>query len=286
MEITKRKQPNDHQDNAFWIDHDVAFLRTIMSNVCFIKRPGTEPTDWLLVDTGLPNHADTIIQAAVELFGWNNPPKAIILTQGHFDHAGSVVELVKRWNVPVFAHPLELPYLTGQSDYPPPDPSVSHGLMARISSLYPSNGINLGHRVYPIPPDGSLPWMPGWRWLHTLGHTPGHISLFHNERRVLVAGDAFTTVQQESGEAVEKQITEVHGPPAYFTTDWAGAWDSVRRLEALRPEVAITGHGRPMRGEDLRRQLKELAEGFDVLAIPDQGKYVPDLTTAELQTLA
>jgi glyoxylase-like metal-dependent hydrolase (beta-lactamase superfamily II) len=42
-----------------------------------------------------------------------------VLTHGHFDHVGSVIELADYWNVPVYAHKLELPYLVGQMDYPP-----------------------------------------------------------------------------------------------------------------------------------------------------------------------
>lgn len=276
----------EHTGKARWLTHEVAFLRLVFVNACFIGRLGTEPTDWLLVDAGLPNFADTITQTAVELFGRNNPPKAIILTQGHFDHAGSVVELSNRWDVPVFAHQLEMPYLTGAQDYPPPDPNVSNGLMAQISPIYPRHSINLGGRIKPLPPDGSVPWLPGWRWLHTPGHTPGHISLFNSEDRVLVAGDAFTTVCQESGEAVERQLTEVHGPPAYFTTDWERAWDSVKILASLRPEVAITGHGHPMRGAELRRQLRELAADFAALAIPSQGLYIHNSPPAGAQTMA
>jgi hypothetical protein len=39
--------------------------------------------------------------------------------------------------------------------------------------------------------------MPGWRWMHTPGHTEGHVCLFRNSDRTLIAGDAFTTTKQE-----------------------------------------------------------------------------------------
>src|SRR5262249_21501064 len=81
----------------------------------------------------------------------------------------------------------------------------------------------LGDRVRPLPADGSVPGMPGWRWLHTPGHTAGHVSLFRDEDRVLIAGDAFTTVAQESFLAVLTQARHVHRPPAYFPTDWSAA---------------------------------------------------------------
>ncbi len=117
--------------------------------------------------------------------------------------------------------------------------------------------------------------MQGWRWIATPGHTPGHISLFRDADRLLIAGDAFTTTEQESAIAVLNQSKEIHGPPKYFTSEWLQAWESVKRLEALKPSTAITGHGLPMSGEQLARQLEELAANFDTLAIPREGRYVP-----------
>ncbi|BFH14612.1 hypothetical protein J6TS7_46990 [Paenibacillus dendritiformis] len=45
--------------------------------------------------------------------------------------------------------------------------------------------------------------------------------------------------------------------------------------EELRPQLAVTGHGLPMEGEELTVQLQRLAREFDKLAIPAQGRYVP-----------
>jgi hypothetical protein len=74
--------------------------------------------------------------------------------------------------------------------------------------------------------------------------------------------------------AVATQAPELHGPPAYFTQDWAAARASVAILAALEPDVALTGHGRPMRGAQLRGALHELAENFDIVAVPGRGTYV------------
>lgn len=229
---------------------------------------------WVLIDAGLPRSADTIVRAAEESFGEGAHPEAILLTHGHFDHVGAFPALLEHWDVPVYAHPEELPFLTGESDYPPPNPSVGQGLMALTSPLYPREGIDLGQRVQPLPEDGSVPHLPGWQWLHTPGHTKGHVSFFRDEDRCLVAGDAFVTVQQESLYKVATQKQEVHGPPAYFTPDWEAARRSVEQLNALTPEVAATGHGQPMRGEALQKELDILAKNFDRVAVPDQGRYV------------
>jgi glyoxylase-like metal-dependent hydrolase (beta-lactamase superfamily II) len=128
--------------------------------------------------------------------------------------------------------------------------------------------------VRALPADGQVPGMDGWRWIHTPGHTPGHVSLFRETDRALIAGDAFTTTKQESATAVLRWQPEVHGPPAYFTPNWPSARSSVERLAALEPEWAGTGHGPSMRGAELRRQLRMLAFDFVHLAIPKRGRYV------------
>ena len=236
---------------------DITYLRTLIVNVYFVGSADA----WVLVDTGLPYTAERVLRAAEERFG-GAFPKAIILTHAHFDHVGAAGALAEHWGVPIYAHPLEMPYLTG-SDYPPPDPTVGGGLMALSSPLFPHSGVHLESRVRPLSDDGSVPFMPEWRMIHTPGHTAGHVSLFRERDGVLIAGDAFVATKQESLRAVLQQRKEVHAPPAYFTPDWQRAKDAVRRLAALGPTIALTGHGLPLRGEELSRGLEALARNFD-----------------------
>jgi glyoxylase-like metal-dependent hydrolase (beta-lactamase superfamily II) len=249
------------------------FCHTIqIVNIHFVGNPETD--DFVLVDAGMPNSANEIIEVTENRFGANSRPKAIILTHGHFDHVGAIIELIKHWDVPVYAHELELPFLTGQMSYPEPDPTVEGGMVAKMSPMFPNEPINIGRNVEKLPSDGSVPSMPGFRWIHTPGHSPGHISLFREKDRALITGDAFITVKQDSLYKVLTQEQEINGPPRYLTTDWKASKESVIKLAALKPTFAVTGHGLPMSGELLSESLEKLVREFDHIAVPDFGKYV------------
>lgn len=241
-------------------------------NICLIGEPGTDK--FVLVDAGMPGSANDIISITEKHFGVDRRPEAIILTHGHFDHVGAVLELVNYWKVPVYAHELELPYLTGKKAYPEPDPTVEGGMVAKVSPYFPNEPVNLGNNVEKLPPDGQVPSMPSFRCIYTPGHSPGHVAFYREKDRTLIAGDAFVTVKQDSLYQVFTQTKEINGPPRYLTTDWNAAWESVKKLAVLKPEVAVTGHGVPVSGAELTGGLEKLVKEFDRTAIPDYGKYV------------
>ena len=272
-ENSRANGPQKH-DGLYDVLPDLAYQRLAIVNVILFGPPDAGDGGWVLIDAGVLGTANTIASAAEARYGDNARPSAIIMTHGHFDHVGALEELAERWDVPAYAHELELPYLNGTASYPPADPTVGGGMMAWASRLYPRGPVDVVPRLRVLPDDGRIPPMPGWRWIHTPGHTPGHVSLWRESDRTLIAGDAFITTRQESAYAVATQKPEMHGPPMYYTQDFEKAHRSVQRLAALEPEVVITGHGRPMRGPEMRRALHGLAERFDQVAVPESGRYV------------
>jgi glyoxylase-like metal-dependent hydrolase (beta-lactamase superfamily II) len=256
---------------------DLAYLRLSIVNVVFV---GSASDGWVLVDTGLATSASKIREAAEQRFGAGKAPSCIVLTHGHFDHVGAAATLAEEWDVPIYAHPLEKPYLDGSTAYPPPDPWVGGGLMALLSPVYPRGPIDLGSRLNLLPESGSVPGLPDWKWLHTPGHAPGHVSLWRESDRTLIAGDAVITTGQESAYEVIVQELEMHGPPQYFTPDWKAAGRSARALADLRPELVITGHGQPAAGPAMRAALDHLARDFGSIAVPRGGRYTPGAAAA------
>jgi glyoxylase-like metal-dependent hydrolase (beta-lactamase superfamily II) len=260
--------------NLFTVAPGVWGRKDLFVNFFMVQDLVTE--QWVLVDCGLKWSASKIKEMAEYLFGEQSVPKAIILTHGHFDHVGSVAKLAEEWNVSVYSHHLEIPYLTNHSDYPPPDPTVGGGLMSAMSFLYPSSPINIWRFLKVLPADGKIPVLPEWKYIHTPGHSAGHISLFREGDGVLIAGDAFVTTNQESLLSVMLQTKSISGPPKYFTSDWEAAKLSVSKLVQLHPKTAATGHGMPMRGKELEKALIELENNFDEKSVPAQGRYIPN----------
>jgi glyoxylase-like metal-dependent hydrolase (beta-lactamase superfamily II) len=259
------------EDSTTQVTADLAYRRLAIVNVIFFGTSNCGDRRWVLIDAGLPGLCGRIARAATERFGERARPAAIVMTHGHFDHVGCLRELADEWDAPIYAHEFELPYLNGTAAYPPPDPAVGGGIMPLLAPLFPRNPIDVSHRVSVLPSDGSVPGMPDWRWVSTPGHTAGHVSLWREKDRAIIAGDAFITTDQESAYAVAVQKPSMHGPPKYFTADWVAARQSVQNLAALDPELVVTGHGRAMQGVEMREALRSLARDFDQVAVPKHG---------------
>jgi len=245
---------------------DVGWLPISFVNVYFVGRPGGA---WILIDAGLPGRTNQIVEAAEARFGAGARPEAIVLTHGHFDHAGSALPLAERWNVPIYTHRLEVPYLAGKSDYPPPDPTVG-GAIAFLSRFMPSGARDLSGRLRELQPN-TVPGLDGWDWLATPGHSPGHVSFFRPSDRVLLAGDALATMNMDSwsGLVTGKRSLSRAGSP--FNTDWEATRLSVKELAKLRPNVIGCGHGIPRCDAELPARMERFAERFRA---PRNGRYV------------
>jgi glyoxylase-like metal-dependent hydrolase (beta-lactamase superfamily II) len=114
----------------------------------------------------------------------------------------------------------------------------------------PSGYARVLHRVWTGPGHsvarrlGEGDEVAGFTVLHTPGPTAGHIALWRQSDRVLIAGDVLNGMHLATGRA------GLHEPPAAFSSDPARNRESARRLAELRPALICFGHGPALRNPD------------------------------------
>jgi glyoxylase-like metal-dependent hydrolase (beta-lactamase superfamily II) len=193
-----------------------------------------DPTRVIVVDPG--GDADLII---THLADRGSEPALFLLTHGHFDHLIALPSLAKRWpSVPIAIHPADGSW-------------VGPGALRRHHALFTDLGAGAVVERYSdeIPPAtvfleddkpifipdsaGSSPSgvaIPGWKVLHTPGHSPGSVCLYHEGDGILIAGDTLFNA-------------------GYGRTDLEGGnvddlFRSIQRLFALPARTLVfPGHG-------------------------------------------
>ena len=220
---------------------------TMVCNASLIVDAARGPT---LVDAGLPGQAPAVAAALSELGLAVEDLRRIIVTHQDIDHIGSLRALAELSGASVLAHAVEAPFIDGTE---PP-----RFARPEIQALRPElRALAEGFRpaaVGELLEDGArLDLAGGVRVVSTPGHTPGHISLYLERTRTLIAGDALVA---EGG--------RLQGPNPSATPDMAQAAESVRRLAELDVAAIVCYHGGVVAddaGGQLRRVAAELAQG-------------------------
>ncbi len=150
-----------------------------------------------------PGSEPDVIIAEIEKTG--RTPEAIWVTHAHVDHIGAIAPLKRRWNVPVWLHPLDEPlYRVG-------------GRQAQLYGIpyeeppTPEREFAEGHRITL----GSLELDV----MHAPGHAPGHVVLYGHGNAIvgdcLFAGSIGRTDLPFSNPAhLEASLARIAGLPA------------------------------------------------------------------------
>lgn len=190
------------------------------------------PQGPLLVDAGMPGQ-----RRRLEGYLGGVKPAALLLTHHHLDHVGGAWMLWERYGLPIYAHPLDIPFISGEARRPPFPP-------------IPWLGDWIANSPRPLPKEALRPVeegavVLGWQVVHLPGHTPGQIGLLREG--VLLAADALRVGAR--GPWV---------PPAMVNHDTQQARRTVGKIARLEAQKIYVGHGPPTTTQAVRALADKL----------------------------
>lgn len=217
-------------------------------------------TGHTLVDTGIdtPPARWALREAAGHVGVTPASLETIVLTHAHPDHYG-LAGPVREWSgARVAIHHAEERLARRFVDRWPEDRAHTADVFARLGVPAPVipafiRASDVIHGFYAaFHPDivltgerGPLPGGGGWEWIHTPGHSPGHVTVYHPERRILITGDH-----------VLPRISPNVGADLYAQEPLSDFLASLRQLRALPVDLVLPSHGKP---------FADLAARIDVL---------------------
>jgi glyoxylase-like metal-dependent hydrolase (beta-lactamase superfamily II) len=199
----------------------------------------TQPEGLTLVDCGITGEAGKIASQITKAGYAIADLRQVIITHAHNDHTGSLKEIIHLSGAKVLAHQDEVPYLARTAKIPPGSrlQSFLYWLSARLMPGPSAVVVDIALE------DGEIvPGTGGFMAVHTPGHTPGSLCLYHPERHILICGDAIINKHPLTG---KKGLRE---SVATFSVNPAQMRESIRKLAGLDVEMLLTGHGEPILG--------------------------------------
>lgn len=216
----------------------------------------------VLFDAGLPGQGDRILELVAKEGVQPGSLTKIIITHHDMDHIGSLAQITALVNskrqdqqIEVLSHEIEKPYIQGELIPIKFTPEMLEKLKKQLAELprehqkevqsmfsanKPKVTGTVSHKL-------ELQGFGGMTVIHTPGHTPGHICIYLNKYKTLIAGDALNA---ETGKLL--------GPDSQHTYNLEQAKQSLTALLDYDIQRIICYHGGVVTG-DLNSKIKELS---------------------------
>lgn len=164
----------------------------------------------------------------------------VVITHQDHDHMGALADLKRKYpRVQVVASAIEAPYISGaKKSLRLEQAEAMQALLPEDQKAFGLAFCNILRDVMPVEVDMEvqdgdvLDWCGGCTVIGTPGHTPGHISILVNQKKILIAGDAAT---------IENGVLVIANPQ--FALDLEGAEGSIAKLMSCRAKENICYHG-------------------------------------------
>jgi len=182
-----------------------------------------------IIDTGMPGQLGKILDYIKHLGKKPSDVTKIILTHCHVDHIGNAFELKKLTNAKLYVHEKDAPYVSGKEKMP--SPKGLAGAAFKVASPF--------FKVKYVEPDILLKEndvVDGFVVIHNPGHTPGSISLYSVDKKILFVGDELRYMDGK-----------IQGPPEQFTPDMDLAIKMMEKLTKIDYDIMLSGHGEPLK---------------------------------------
>jgi glyoxylase-like metal-dependent hydrolase (beta-lactamase superfamily II) len=192
----------------------------------------------ILVDAGYGGQYDTIRDACIREDIPFDDINKIIITHQDLDHFGGLPEILEasKHKIEVMAHEDDKPYIQGEKH------------LVRLNSNFlnsmPEDRQEMVKQMFknftPVDVDTTLadnqelPFCGGITVIHTPGHTPGHLCLYHKTSKTLIVGDAMNIMDGKLM-GPRKEILEEGG--------YEIAMNSLKKLLNFDVENIVTYHG-------------------------------------------
>jgi glyoxylase-like metal-dependent hydrolase (beta-lactamase superfamily II) len=156
----------------------------------------------ILVDAGISGYLlqlkSAMIGAGVSFDRLNK----IIVTHQDIVHIGGIKDIIsEKPEVEVLAHKEDKPYIQGEKKLVRVNVQIQKRINAspdaerlKILDMFENSSVKVNQMIS----DGEvLPYCGGITVIHTPGHTPGHVCLYHQMSKTLIVGDTINIIDNQ-----------------------------------------------------------------------------------------